>query len=89
MLETIKDIFGPYFEEKGREMPTEPEFDDDAWKEAWNKLDAACVQYMSVCPSRPEDWSAVQAAMKTIVDFEGSSWTYEMLQFRCRKDYWS
>lgn len=82
-MDTTKDVYDSYYEEKGREMPKTSSLTPEAsklWREMEQKVHAHLYQ------NKPS--ADIDAAIDRLVDHPGCSWKRSTIEYWIRQHYY-
>ena len=87
-MDTVSDIYGPYYESKGREIPRKSSLSPEArklWREMEQAAHAAVYQRENM--TLDVDWNLEQA-IERLCNHPGCSWAPTTVRYWIRQTYY-
>ena len=87
-MDTVNDIYGPYYQEKGREIPRKSSLSPEARK-LWREMEQAAHAsvYQRDNTSVDVDWTLEQAVQR-LCAHPGCSWMPDTVWYWIRQNYY-
>ena len=82
-MDTVEDIYGPYYEAKGRPIPRQSSLTKDT-RVLWRQME----QQAHACLYQNAPWEDLDTAVKTLAEHPDCDWTETNLTYWLRQTYW-
>ena len=83
MAETVSDVYGEYYKEKGREIPRTSSLDAEA-AALWREMEKAA----HACVYQDGSYDYLDECIQRLVDHPGCSWKKSTVNYWIRQHYY-